>query len=421
VNSFLRRHAFLASTFVAILVPASSTVPSPIYVVYQERWGLSTAMTTVVFSTYCFAVLASMLMFGWLPDVVGRRPVLLAAVAVVAASTVLFVCASGTAWLLAARAVQGLGVGLGSCAVSAMLIELAPPRRPWLGPLLAGMAPVAGIGAGALLAGELVEHAPAPTVLSYVVLLLAVLAAGWCVAVLPETGTRAAAPPARLFAPRRISVPDEVRRPFAILALPVVAVWAVGGLYLALGPMLAADLVDTERRSVGGVVIALLAGSGVLAQAWCRRFPDRPALRVGCGLLLAGLAQVVLALATGSESLFFTGTAVLGVGWGAACLASFRLITALAGPHCRGELLAAVNVVSYLGTSLPTLAVGALTDRIGLFPATVVLAAAVAAVVVLAAGSLRLVPDQGVQDQSRADLRAATPPPARRVRFVIKR
>ena len=95
----------LASLIVALL--ASSAAPTPLYAIYQAQWHFTPITTTVVFGVYAMAVLAALLTLGKLSDHVGRRPVLLTAIAVHAGSLVIFATASGVPALLSARVVQG--------------------------------------------------------------------------------------------------------------------------------------------------------------------------------------------------------------------------------------------------------------------------------------------------------------------------
>src|SRR5438094_5877783 len=99
----------LASLIVALL--ASSAAPTPLYAIYQAQWHFTPITTTVVFGVYALAVLASLLTLGKLSDHVGRRPVLLTALAVHAGSLVIFATATGVPALLGARVVQGLSTG----------------------------------------------------------------------------------------------------------------------------------------------------------------------------------------------------------------------------------------------------------------------------------------------------------------------
>ena len=256
------------------------------------------------------------------------------------------------------------------------------------------MTPIVGIGAGALGSGLLVEYGPSPTRLPYVILLGLLAVSGLCVALVPETAPCGSGSLCRRFrlAPRRIHVPSSARRAFTVLSSTIVAVWAVGGLYMALGPSVAAVVLGSSSRALGGTVIAVLAGSAAAAQVACHRMPARPQLSAGAAAQLTGLVGVLTSLAAGSQSAFLLGTVVLGFGWGCSNMASFRLASALAPPERLGELVAATNIVAYLGTVVPTVAAGFATTQIGLLGATGVLIVGVGSLVLVSLAGLRYLP-----------------------------
>ncbi|THA39533.1 MFS transporter [Streptomyces sp. A1547] len=369
---------------VLVLLMLSSSVPSALYVLYQERWGLSSGMITVVFALYAVTVLAGLLLFGSLSDTLGRRPVLGVGLVLAMVSMGMFAGARGLGLLLAARAVQGLAVGLATGAMGAALLELTPRSRPALGAQVNSAGPTVGIGLGGIGAGLLVQYAPAPTVLSYLLLV-----AAFAVTLVGVVRMRESAPGTRSggrmrISARRIHVPAAVRGRFAILVLTIVAVWSVGGFYLSLGPHLALSLLQSSNYLVGGATVALLAGAATAAQLLLGRTEAlRTAVLGLCGLL-AGLGLVLLALGLGSAPVFLVATAVLGSGWGAAFLGSFRALSALAEPAHRGELTAAVYVFAYLAMSVPAVLAGMLTNIHGLHRTSVGFMAAVAGVCALA-------------------------------------
>lgn len=131
---------------VLVLLMLSSSVPSALYVLYQEKWDLSSGMITVVFALYAVTVLGGLLLFGSLSDTVGRRPVLGAGLLLAIVSMGLFAGAQGLGWLLAARAVQGLAVGLATGAMGAGLLELAPAPAPRSAPRSTAPDPPSGSG-----------------------------------------------------------------------------------------------------------------------------------------------------------------------------------------------------------------------------------------------------------------------------------
>ncbi|MGW0395866.1 MFS transporter [Streptomyces sp. NPDC003042] len=377
-----RSSGFWVVGSVLVLLMLSSSVPSALYVLYQEKWALSSGMITVVFALYAVTVLAGLLLFGSLSDTLGRRPVLGAGLVLAMVSMGLFAAAQGLGLLLAARAVQGLAVGLATGAMGAALLELAPRSRPALGAQINSAGPTVGIGLGGIGAGLLVQYAPAPTVLSYLLLVVA-----FAVTLVGVVRMRESAPAAGgrfRVVPHRIHVPVAVRGRFAVLVLTIVAVWSVGGFYLSLGPHLALSLLQSTNYLVGGATVALLAGAATVAQLLLGHTEAlRTAVLGLCGLL-AGLGLVLLALGMGSAAVFLVATAVLGSGWGAAFLGSFRALSALAEPEHRGELTAAVYVFAYLAMSVPAVLAGMLTNIHGLHRTSVGFMAAVAGVCALA-------------------------------------
>ncbi|MFD6228248.1 MFS transporter [Streptomyces sp. NPDC060232] len=379
-----RGSGFWVAAAVLVLLMLSSSVPSALYVLYQQKWDLSSGTITVVFALYAVTVLAGLLLFGSLSDTLGRRPVLGAALVLAIVSMALFAGAQGLGLLLAARAVQGLAVGLATGAMGAALLELSPAARPALGAQVNSAGPTVGIGLGGIGAGLLVQYAPAPTVLSYLLLIGA-----FAVTLVGVVRMRESAPGAdagarlRVF-PHRIHVPAGARGPFAVLVLTIVAVWSVGGFYLSLGPHLALSLLQSANYLVGGATVALLAGAATAAQLMLGHTGALRTAVIGLLGLLTGLALVLLALALGSATVFLVATAVLGSGWGAAFLGAFRALSGLAEPAHRGELTAAVYVFAYLAMSVPAVLAGMLTNIHGLHRTSVGFMAAVAAVCAVA-------------------------------------
>lgn len=351
---------------VLLLLMASAGAPSPLYVVYQAEWHFRALTLTAVFAVYALALLLALLTVGSLSDFVGRRPVLVAALVVQAASMLLFLLADGVPGVVVARIVQGVATGAGLGTISAALIDHEPPGRAGLGSLFNSVTPPAGLALGAVGSGLLVQYAPAPETLVFVVLGVAFLLLALGVLFLPET---VAARPGALASLRpRIAVPPAGRRTFWRTSPALVATWALGGLYLSLGPSLAAGVLGLHNHLVGGLVIAAInLAAGATALAGQRRAPAALLLG-GCLVLAAGAVITVLSLAVTSVPLFFVGSAVAGVGFGAAFLGAFRTVSGLAAPAERAELFAAVYVVSYLAFSVPAVLAGVATNSAGLRP-----------------------------------------------------
>src|SRR4051812_27417783 len=90
-----KRTAFVLLASLAVSFLAGSSAPTPLYALYQARWGFSPIVTTLVFGIYALAVLVALLTVGRLSDHVGRRPVLIVATLLQAITMLAFASASG--------------------------------------------------------------------------------------------------------------------------------------------------------------------------------------------------------------------------------------------------------------------------------------------------------------------------------------
>ena len=90
------------------VVMLGSTLPTPLYPIYQRQFGFSELLITVNFATYAVSVIGGLFLFGRLSDDVGRRPVLLPGLALSALSAGAFLLAGGIVPILVGRVLSGL-------------------------------------------------------------------------------------------------------------------------------------------------------------------------------------------------------------------------------------------------------------------------------------------------------------------------
>src|SRR5689334_14291315 len=210
-----------------VVLMAGVNLPTPLYAVYSQRFGFSSAVLTAVFALYAFVLVPALMLFGQLSDRLGRRIVLLMGLAAGAAGLLIFAFAESTAWLFAGRALQGLAVGMASSAATAALVELEPKRDARRPALLAGLAQAGGSGAGPLVAGCLAEWAPDPLRLPYFVLLAATALVALLAVRIPEPLRRRSGS----WQVTRPAVPADIRRPFARVAVTAAVLWAAVALF----------------------------------------------------------------------------------------------------------------------------------------------------------------------------------------------
>jgi MFS family permease len=380
-----RPAAFWSVAVLLVLMLAASGVPSPLYRVYQEEFGFSSGVLTTIFGIYSFALLVSLLVVGGLSDHVGRRPVLIAAFVLEAASMALFLFADGVGWLLAARVVQGLATGALTSTLGASVLDLQHRDRP-LGAFINSASPGLGLSLGAVAAGLLVQFVPSPTDWVFGVLTVVFLLAAAGTYLLPESSARI---PGALASLRpQVHVPPAHRRAF-VVALPLlVACWALGGLYASLGPSLVADVFGIDNHLVGGLLILALNGTGIVGSLALRTSPPERALLLGALVFTVGVAGTVSALFATSAGLLFISAVVTGFGFGAAFLGAVSTITRGVAAGHRAGLLAAIFVVGYLAFSVPAIVAGVAVGTFGLTRTTEVYGGIVVVLALLAAGGL---------------------------------
>jgi MFS family permease len=344
---------YLLASIVVFLL-AGSSAPTPLYSLYQARWGFSPITTTVVFGVYALAVLVSLLTVGSLSDHLGRRPVLLVALGVQAVTMVVFANADGVPMLMAARVLQGLSTGAALGAVGAGLLDLDRAR----GTLANAVSAPLGTALGSLIAGLFVQYLPAPMHLIYLALGAVFMFQAVGVSFMAEMSTPR---PGALASLRvRFALPSTVRGPMLVAAPALIAAWSLAGLYGSLGPSLVRLTVGRTSFVLGGLALFVIAGSGALTVVLLRSTTPRTVMFIGTVGLLAGVSLTVLAVYATSAVGFFVGSAVAGIGFGAGFQGAIRSVVPLAAPHERSGVLSILFVISYLAMGVPAVIAGVL-------------------------------------------------------------
>ena len=361
-----RQVAFWLLALVLTVTMLGTTLPTPLYVIYQGRWHFSAALVTVTFAVYAAAVIATLLLAGRASDQAGRRPVLAAALTASALSTVVFILAPDLETLIAARIVSGLSAGLMTGTATATLTELIPASASRRASLVATAANMAGLGLGPLIAGLFAQYAPHPTTLVFEVYLAVLAVAAFMVLLVPETVPLRTRPALRFAG---LGIPERGRAEFIAASVAAFAAFALLGLFSSLVPGFLAGQLHQGSHAVQGAVVFLLLAVGAVTQVAVSRFDGRRVVLAGLSLFVAALALIVAALAQSAMALFLAGTVVGGVAVGAIFLGSLATANRLAPAERRGHAISAFFVACYTGLIIPVVGVGVLSQFTGTFPA----------------------------------------------------
>jgi MFS family permease len=348
----------IGAAFLAVM--AFSTLPTPLYALYQQRDGFPTWVVTVIFAAYAVGVIASLFLIGHISDWAGRRRMVLVAIALELVAAVIFLFWNDVSGLLVARVISGVGVGALTASATAHLSELRAVARPEEGPRLAGtvstVVNTGGLALGPLIAGALAQFLPQPLLLPYVVFLVILALAAVAVALVPETVERAEEPPA--YRPQRISLPADARSTFSAAAIAAFAGFAVFGLFTSLAPsVLAGTLHETSRLMAGAVPFSVFAASA-LSQIVFARLSGRAQLVLALVLVVTGLGGLAVGVVAAVLWVFVVSGILAGAGVGLLFRSSVGVAASLAAPDRRGEVLAAIFLVAYIGLAVPVLLVG---------------------------------------------------------------
>ncbi|HJQ75497.1 MAG TPA: MFS transporter, partial [Gaiellaceae bacterium] len=343
---------FVLAVFAFFVAMVGTTLPTPLYPLFEQRYGFGTLLVTVIFAIYAFGVIAGLILFGNLSDRLGRKPVLLLGLVLSAASALLFLLAGSLVPVYAGRVVSGLSAGIFTGTATAYVIDLAPSGRRRLASFVAVVANLGGLGAGTLLSGLLAQWAPHALRTPFAVDLGLVAAATVGLALAPETVERTGLG----FELRRLSVPPEAMGVFVRAALAGATAFAVSGVFGSVAPEFLGLGLHRHSPALAGLLVFVLFVLSVAGQALVVRI--RNALAAGCGLLAVGVTLLAVSLATDSLAALFASAAVAGLGQGVVISAGLAAIAERAPVERRGETASSFFVVLYFGLSLPVIAAG---------------------------------------------------------------
>ena len=116
--------------FAFAVAMAFSTVPAPLYVLYQARDQFSALLVTVIFAAYAVGVIASLFLAGHISDWLGRRRMAVVALAINMLSGLIFLAWPSVPGLIAGRAICGVSIGMLTATATAYRANCTRQRGP---------------------------------------------------------------------------------------------------------------------------------------------------------------------------------------------------------------------------------------------------------------------------------------------------
>ncbi len=385
ITTVRRPWAFVVVAYAFVVTMLGTTLPTPLYPLYQRTIGFSGLMITIIYAVYAVGVLVTLLLFGRLSDEIGRRRMLLSGLALSVLSAVAFVVQGGLLALFVGRVLSGLSAGIFTGTATATLLDLAPPHARGRATLVATVANMGGLGLGPLVCGLVSQYAGLPLRLIFLVDLALLTPAVVGVFLMAEP-TQAAGR-LRLHRPE-LAVPEGVRGAFIQASIAGFAGFVVLGLFTAVAPSALGQLLGLSNRAVIGADVFAVFAASTVGQLLLPLFSQRLALPLGCAGLIAGMGLVGAGLQAPSLMLFTAGGIVAGLGQGLSFRAGMTAVHALAPPERRGAVTSSFFVVLYVGLSIPVVGVGLAAQAYGLQTAGTACAVIVALLAAVTLASL---------------------------------
>ena len=347
-----------AGAFLAAM--AFSTIPTPLYVLYQEHDGFSSFVVTVVFAVYAVGVIISLLLGGHVSDWVGRRRVLAPALAIEVLAAVLFLVWPALPGLVVARFVSGLGIGMLAATATAYLRDLHALDRPGASDgrfeVVSTGANLGGLGVGTLVSGAVAQFVGSPLLIPYAVFagLLGLAMVG--LVFIPETVRPPAVRPS--YRPQHVTFMVDNRATGIMAAAGAFVGFAVFGLFTSLAPGFVSTTLHHSSRLLAGVVPFICFGAAALAQTATGRLANRSRMLAGIGVQAAGLIVLAAAMEAPNLAAFLIGGGLAGAGAGVLFKSALAAYVGAAQPNKRGEAASSLFLAAYLGLIVPVLGIG---------------------------------------------------------------
>ena len=358
------RFGFALAIVTQIAMMTGASAPSPFYPVLAAEIGFDAIVISAVFAVYAIALLLALLSAGALSDHIGRRPVAIGGLLLLAGSMLLFWHADSVATLMLARILQGAASGVLIAALSAAALDLAPGGRSRVAALWNALSPGIGLALGALISGIALDVTDQPLldVFAPLTIIYVVLAALFFLA--PETAPLHSGAWGSLSF--RLSVPAGIRSDFWRGAPAIIAGWATGGLFLSLGANIVRTELGGDAHVWQGLAVAMLAGVGAITAFVFRNRKPRTSVIFGTAALATGTALSLWALSSESLPFYLAATAITGMGFGTA----FSGVVASLAPRIpaadRADTFAVIYLLAYLAFGVPAVIAGTLVGVFGL-------------------------------------------------------
>ncbi|WP_407150590.1 MFS transporter [Bradyrhizobium sp. ORS 86] len=359
-----------------------STLITPLYLLYQQKFGFSQITLTLIYAAYAIGNIAALLLLGRVSDSIGRRPTALAGIVVLISAAFVFLFAGSTISLYVGRILSGLGIGIASGTGNAWLAELVDKDDKGRAAIIGTSTNFLGLGLAALLSGLLAQYAPWPLHLSFIVYLVIVCSTAALVWFTRETVRHADS--GQLAVRPTLSVPREIRAQFVAPAITGFGLMALVGFYAALMPSMLSHDLHIENRAAAGALLFELAALVALVIVATQALASRTLMMWSLALMIPATTAVTAAQVCASLWGMLAATAVVAAAAGLGYRASLQVVNQIAPADRRAAVVSSYFICCFVGNALPVIGIGVLSSLTSSATADVAFSGMIAAFALIA-------------------------------------
>ena len=362
----------------AFLVAVGYGLIAPVLPAYAAGFGVSNAAVSLIISAFAFARLVFSPFAGKLLHRLAERPLYLAGLLIVAASSVAIAYSPGYSGLLIARSAGGIGSAMFTISGLALLVRVTPaPLRGRASALYASGFLIGGIS-GPLIGGLLAGWSIKAPFISYGVLLV-------IAAAVVQVSLRHIPNPVRNNDIVPVDLRQTLRLPAfqAALSANFAVGWSVFGIRMALIPLFVVQVLDAGEAMAGWALTVFAVGNAAvltLVGRWVDRVGRKTPMILG---LVASAASLgLIGISTQVWELLVL-CVIGGIGSGLITPAQQAVVADVMGGRPGGSVLAVYQMTGDIGAVIGPVVAGLLVDAEGFGVALGVGAAVVLATVPL--------------------------------------
>lgn len=359
-NDFPRRGVtFVAATACLICTFIAAAIAIPMMAEWRSGLSLSESEIAMTVVSYFAGCVLTLFFFARLSNFFGRKPVVLAALLLGMAASLMYANALEASEIYIGRFLQGFSCGFASSAAMSWVVDSAPLNYPWLGTALTAAGPNIGLSLGTLITGLVLESGVlTPAELFDCAVVLLVVCAGLAFAS-TETMRFGSESLGSVFVPK-IALPVHLRRRFFASAIAFVGTWGVGSFLQGFSAYLCQAVFGHSNALLAGVLYLVLIVPNATMGVFAGRFEPRPTLKRSILLFTAAALVAFGTLIHPSVWVLLISIALTGAGNGAACSSGLRFLLAGTSIQERADVISALYLSAYVGSVIPNLVIASM-------------------------------------------------------------